>query len=818
MTGVWRSSLLGVEMTSPQHDAEPGLLPQHQALLEASAIAPAVAQARGYRTLTGVAEARSLGFSAAQARVPALLIPIWGMTGEVATHQIRPDHPRSNAAGRLVKYETPRGSRMVLDVHPTVRGRLADPAEPLMITEGIRKGDAAVSAGLVAVALLGVWNWRGTNDRGGKVALADFESIALNGRIVYLAFDSDAATKVSVARALARLRDLLASRGATVRIVRLPAGPGGAKVGLDDFLAAGQTVGDLLALADVRQVAGDARRSMDQGSGDERRSQAARLVALAADAELFHTPMSEPFATIPVDEHRETHPIRSLAFKSWLRQRYWTASEQPAGQAAMSDAVETLAARAEYDGRQLPVWVRVGSFDGRLYLDLANDRWDVVEIGPDGWRLVTDPPVRFRRSATMEALPVPARGGSLAELRPFVNLADDDAWHLFCGAMVAAFRPSGPYLVLLLHGEQGSAKSTTVRVFRGLVDPSRTPLRAEPREQQDLLIAARYSWVVAFDNLSHIPPWLSDAFCRLSTGGGLGKRQLYTDQDEIVLDAQRPLILNSIGEIATRGDLLDRAILLEQLPIPDHARRAEVEYWRAFEAVRPRILGALLDAVAAALAGEAAVRLARLPRMADAARWVTAAEGALGWPGGTFEAAYARNRREGHAVVLEASPLAGPLQRLIAAGDWRGTARELLARLAAVAGAEIAEQRDWPRNARALTEALKRLAPTLRAMGIEWTRLSRTGSSRTHLVRGAGGRTVTTDTNVTLSAAAGDGQASATVGDRHAMPATVTPALAWNDGDDDRDGPAPVPMASEEEWIDIGPWPSDPPVPSWETA
>jgi hypothetical protein len=337
---------------------------------------------------------------------------------------------------------------------------------------------------------------------------------------------------------------------------------------------------------------------------------------LAEDIELFHTPTNEPFATVAVAGHHETHPVRSSALGSWLRRRYWDAYHEPVSGAAFKDAVDTLAARAEFGGETHSVAIRVAAHGGKLYIDLANDDWEAIEIGPVGWRVVTSTPVRFRRSATMEALPVPARGGSLELLRPFVNVADDDGWHLFVGYLVAAFRPSGPYLVLILHGEQGSAKSTTTRIIRQLVDPSRSPVRAEPREEQDLLIAARNNWVVAFDNVSHLTSWLSDALCRLSTGGGLGKRQLYTDADEIVLDAQRPVVLSGITEMATRGDLLDRAINLEQPTISDTSRRSEDEFWKAFEAVRPQVLGALLDGIAAAIANEHAVVLEHLPRMA----------------------------------------------------------------------------------------------------------------------------------------------------------------------------------------------------------
>jgi hypothetical protein len=224
------------------------LLPQHRELIDRSAISEDVARARGYRSVSTKSELHQLGFSPRQCRIPALLIPVWNAAGEIANYQIRPDEPRVNERGKAVKYETPKNSRMILDVPPPARAWIGDPKRPLFITEGIRKADAAVSIGLCCVDLLGVWNWRGTNEHGGKVALPDWEYIALSDRQVYICFDSDAATKPEVCEAMARLKSFLEQRKATVDIIRLPVGEGGAKVGLDDFLVAGHGIHDLLSL------------------------------------------------------------------------------------------------------------------------------------------------------------------------------------------------------------------------------------------------------------------------------------------------------------------------------------------------------------------------------------------------------------------------------------------------------------------------------------------------------------------------------------------------------------------------------------------
>jgi len=183
-------------------------------LFEESGIGARVAVKRGYRTVTSKAELERLGFGRSQRNVPALLMPIYSPTGEIVLYQSRPNEPRIGKRGKPIKYETPSGASMALDVHPFCEERLRDPTVPLFITEGIKKGDALVSRGLCAVALIGVWNWRGTNEHGGKTALSEWESVALNDRKVYIVFDSDVMEKREVYAALCRLKSFLESRGA----------------------------------------------------------------------------------------------------------------------------------------------------------------------------------------------------------------------------------------------------------------------------------------------------------------------------------------------------------------------------------------------------------------------------------------------------------------------------------------------------------------------------------------------------------------------------------------------------------------------------
>ena len=246
---------------------------------------------------------------------------------------------------------------------------------------------------------------------------------------------------------------------------------------------------------------------------------------------------------------------------------------------------------------------------GRLYLDLCDRAWRAVEIDDEGWRVVDRPPAKFRRTRGSQPLPEPERGGSLEELRPFFNV-DHHGWILIRAFLVAALRPGFPLPILVAKGEQGAGKSTACRVISSLIDPRTSALRGVPREVRDLTAAARNSWLVCFDNLSRLPEELADAACRLATGGGFGGRQLYSDHDEAIFDATRPLVFNAIPDLGTaRPDFLDRALIVEFLSIKPEMRRDEAQFWREFSERQPRILGALLDAAVAGLRNLPQVKL-----------------------------------------------------------------------------------------------------------------------------------------------------------------------------------------------------------------
>jgi len=447
--------------------------------------------------------------------------------------------------------------------------------------------------------------------------------------------------------------------------------------------------------------------------------QADMLIGLAQSAELFHSPDGIGFADLDIDGHRETWPIRSKGFRRWLARRFYAATQGAPSSEALASALNVIEAKAHFDAPEREVYVRVGGLDGRLYLDLGDETWRAVEVDTTGWRVIDNPPVRFRRAAGIQPLPIPVPGGSVETLRYFLNLKTDTDFVLVVAWALACLRDRGPYPVIVLSGEQGSAKSTFSAVLRALLDPNTAPLRALPREDRDLFIAASNGHVLAFDNVSGLPAWISDTLCRLATGGGFAVRQLYTDQDEVLFDASRPVILNGIEDIVTRPDLADRAILLTLEPIPEESRRPEAELWSAFDLECPCILGALLNAVVEGLRRLPETRLPRLPRMADFALWATACETAL-WPAGTFWMAYCGNRDEAVEGVIDADPVAAAVRAVMAArAVWKGTASDLLRALAEVADERVATSKTWPDSPRALAGRLRRAATFLRKIGIE---------------------------------------------------------------------------------------------------
>jgi hypothetical protein len=451
------------------------------------------------------------------------------------------------------------------------------------------------------------------------------------------------------------------------------------------------------------------------------------LVDLALSrASLWRSHDDQPFATVDGRRHLR---VDDPEFADWLAGIYYSTFNTVVRGEALTTARGTLRAMALFEGPQHRVWVRVGwdEAGGRLYVDLADGSGRAVEIGPDGFRVIPNPPVKFWAPSKTRPLPAPEpdpEGRAPEEWLSRFDLTGDSAT-LLKGFLVGCLHPEGPYAVGQISGPAGSGKSTLARQVVELIDPRTPALRALPREERDLAIAARRARLLAFTNLSGLPAWLSDALCRLVTDPGLGTRKLYTDEAEATFDERRPILLNGIPDVvglAGRPDLADRTLRVSLGPIPDSRRLPEAELLAEFERLRPRILGWLYGQVSRALKDRDQVRPRSLPRLADVALWVTAAEPPA--ERGRFIEALGGARLTEAAEMVEADPVGRALLDLTA--GWEpGTERaygatELYEELTGRARAEGDRlPAGWPRSADALGRRLANLAVLLGRLGLE---------------------------------------------------------------------------------------------------
>jgi hypothetical protein len=458
---------------------------------------------------------------------------------------------------------------------------------------------------------------------------------------------------------------------------------------------------------------------------------------------LFRSTDGRFSAQVDAGGRRDIYPLKSAALRDWLVDGYLREFREVPSDWSLRRILGALEATARFESGTHSVFVRVGH-DGtgpidaksrssaRYFVDLADPAGRAVEIGPQGWAVVNDPGVSFRRPEGSLPLPEPSRDGSIDLLRPYVNISDPD-FRLLIVWMAAALRPVGPYPILALHGEQGSAKSTLARIVRLLVDPHAAPLRNQPTKISGLVASAVNNWILAYDNISVLPDWMSDALCMLSTAGSF-QCHASPSGDEVVLHIQRPVLLTGIDEFAGRGDLGDRSIVLELPSVTPRIRRCEDELWNSFSHDYPRIFGGLLDAVVGGLRQLSSVRLADLPRMADFAAFAEAVGRGLGWPEGTVLSDHRDNRQQATVLELEDSPLGRVLlEQARYMYDWAGTATDLLDKLTAIAGKRTAASPRWPKSPVWLVRELRRISAQLRVHDIS-VDFDRNGDRRLILV------------------------------------------------------------------------------------
>jgi hypothetical protein len=515
-----------------------------------------------------------------------------------------------------------------------------------------------------------------------------------------------------------------------------------AKGDVSDFLERGGTVDQLDELAHgTAEWTPPAAEEKSSPEPKEDQSHAAILKRIAATAGLFKTPAGDGYITIKVNGRAEHHPVDSRAVELWLTYEFMEQVDRAPSAESLAQIVSTLKARALFSRVEIPIGIRVApdpTFKNPApvyYVDLGNERGQVVRISAAGWTIVDDAPVKFRRPKGMGKLPMPERGGSLDALWRFVNIEKEDRI-LFIATLTYYLLPVAPKPIVVMAGEQGSCKSTATEVMKRCVDPTRPMLGSPPGDIRDLAIIANNSWVAAFDNLSKIPSWFSDGLCRLAYGTGFQTRTLHTNDELTSFEGCRPVVINGIDDLAQKHDLLSRSEVFNCPRLKDEQRLPDEEFWAAFEDEHPRIFGSLLDAIAGGLAALPTIEKTSLPRMATFGRWGEAVAQYLSEKQGAFLEAFRDNQQSASAELLEDSPL---FEELVSMGrlspTWSGPPKELFRALNDQASPATRSTLKWPKGPQSLSCHLKRLAPGLRKQGIQVELEGRKGQSRLIQIR-----------------------------------------------------------------------------------
>jgi hypothetical protein len=479
----------------------------------------------------------------------------------------------------------------------------------------------------------------------------------------------------------------------------------------------------------VEEAKDDKKERPKASSTDEKMQKTERLVHLLHGANIFvGTEDEEFYIGITGDDGIErAYPAGDSNLKADLFHFFFEQTGKAISDEVVSNAMMILKGRARAKNSYRDVSIRSGEYDGKFYVDLADRENNIVEISPEiqgGWRVVKKSEIYFRRPKGMQPLPVPVHGGSLSDVRDVINAEDEDNWRMICGWLIYALcPPKAPYPCLALNGEQGTAKSTTSKILRKCIDPNFTALiGGSIRDERDLAIMAKNSWVLGFDNLSGLNKWQSDALAQIVTEGSFRTRKLRSDEEEILFKATRPIIINGIDAMMGREDFQARCLACSLPVIPESKRQDEATVWEKFYAMWPSLLGAIFTAMSKTMPYIQQVKLEKTPRMADFAKFMVASEEAeaVPWGKGEFLGTYFENLHEIQETSVEYSPLANELVKFANRyGAMKLPATELLDFLNKEASYDVKNTKSWPSSASWLTNTVNRMAVNLRGVGVD---------------------------------------------------------------------------------------------------
>lgn len=444
-------------------------------------------------------------------------------------------------------------------------------------------------------------------------------------------------------------------------------------------------------------------------------------IAIESGMILFHDQYKVAFAQLP-DARKSIVKIDSSQFMQWLAHTIAEMTEKAAQRAPIATAQLMLAGRAIYKSPEYRLDVRITNRDDVIWIDLCNGK--AISVDKTGWRVVEDAPIMFRPYSHQIVQDEPITGGNIKELLTFVNIPGNpekptDGQILFLAWTVFAFIPNYPHPILTLYGPKGSAKTTAFAILKHLIDPSQMETLTFSDGHREFVQQAAHHYFAAFDNLSTISSENSDLLCRIVTGEAFSKRALYSDDDDVVYSFRHVLGLNGINVIATKADLLDRSLLIGFEAMP-HWTSQKV-FWPKFQTAKPRILGAILDVLVAALRIVDNTPESEEMRMADFGRYGCAITEAMGFDSDEFLNAYRRNINRQNDEAIAASILGPAVVKFMEfQNEWSGIATDLLKGLHAVAEDLKIDTKTkyWPKSPHWLWKRLKEIIPNLEKIGI----------------------------------------------------------------------------------------------------
>lgn len=443
-------------------------------------------------------------------------------------------------------------------------------------------------------------------------------------------------------------------------------------------------------------------------------------LALGKSNSLFKDQHGTAYASVSMGDHSEVIAVDSGKFRRLIAKLFYDKFDKKVPSSdAISNAIQMLQAKAEYESQTVHLSLRVANnLDGSIYYDLTDEKHRSIRITKDDWAIIQNTPVLFARyNQTPQVEPYREYDSDVFDqFIKLTNVEEDDDILLLKVYIVSLFIPEIAHVILLSHGEKGSAKSTLQKLIKLLVDPSKPVLLTVHNDRNEFIQQCWQNYVVYYDNLKRTPEWLSDEACKAVTGVGSSKRKLFTDSETIVYEYKRCLGFNGINVILTEPDALDRSLMIEQIRIPKEARRLESQIYQKFESIRSPLLGYIFDTVVKAIRIRESLELKDLPRMADFAIWGEAIARAMDYGDLQFLNAYYDNIGKQNTEAIELNPLGQAIVKLCETRDeFYGSITECLTELNSIASVNRInnEARAWPKSSTWVSRFLKRIRSNL---------------------------------------------------------------------------------------------------------